>query len=319
MTDPAPQKTRCCPPHVPRASIVRVAPGTVTAQNDIPRVDIPGGTAFLGTQNPVILDDAEGPLRKKRVEPFLMGQTTVTNAQFAAFVSETGYVTDAEKFGWSFVFHAQVPGSVGPTEAMPNLPWWRRVDGANWKDINGGGATLARDLPDHPVVHVSWHDARAFAAWSGARLPTEAEWEHAARAGQGDVRFPWGDAEPDDQAHFPCNIWQGRFPDTNTGADGHITTAPVTSFAANGFGLYNLVGNVWEWTAEPFVIRSQRKGARQRQAAMQGYKLAKGGSFLCHKSYCYRYRIAARTGNAPDSAATHIGFRVVWDSPVHSV
>lgn len=308
-------KRNCCPSASPRPALEQLTIVGSDGQIEIPRIHIGGGTALIGTDAPVIADDAEAPLRKKRVKPFSIGETTVTNAQFAAFVAATGYVTEAERFGWSFVFHTQVPAEVGQTEAIQDVPWWRRVNGAHWRDIHGAGEVLAEDLPDHPVVHVSWNDALAFAEWCGGRLPSEAEWEHAARGGQGDVVFPWGDEEPDDVEHLPCNIWQGRFPDVNTGADGYFTTAPAKSFAANAFGLYNLVGNVWEWTAEPFVIRSQRKQARQRQAQMRGYKLAKGGSFLCHRSYCYRYRIAARTGNSPDSATTHTGFRVVWDAP----
>ena len=127
------------------------------------------------------------------------------------------------------------------------------------------------------------------------------------------MKFPWGDQEPNDTNYQPCNIWQGQFPQANTVKDGYDTTAPAKSFAPNAYGLYNLVGNVWEWTSEPFRIRSQKKQAKLRQAQMRGYKLSKGGSFLCHKSYCYRYRIAARTGNSPDSTTTHTGFRVVWD------
>ena len=277
-------------------------------------MDIPGGSGLLGTSAPILLEDAEGPLRRKRVAPFRIGETAVTNAEFAAFVAETGYVTEAERFGWSFVFWNQVAKSVGLTQGVPEVQWWRRVDGATWRDITGPGEKDADRYPDHPVVHVSWNDARDYAAWAGGRLPTEAEWEHAARGGLGDVRFPWGDAEPDDEAHFPCNIWQGRFPDVNTLADGYATTAPARSFAPNGYGLWNMVGNVWEWCADPFRIRSQRKGAKARQAAMKGYRLAKGGSFLCHRSYCYRYRIAARTGNSPDSTTSHTGFRVVWDA-----
>lgn len=241
-----------------------------------------------------------------------MGRTAVTNAAFKAFVEATGYVTEAERFGWSFVFWAQVPDTVGPTQGVVDVEWWRRVDEANWRDINGPGTMEEAWHPDHPVVQVSWNDAQAYAKWAGGRLPTEAEWEHAARGGLGDVRFPWGNAEPDDTGHTPCNIWQGRFPDVNTGQDGYLTTAPAQSFEPNGYGLYNLAGNVWEWTADAFRIASLKKSVKTRLAAMRGYKLSKGGSFLCHKSYCYRYRIAARSGTSPDSATTHHGFRVVW-------
>ena len=265
----------------------------------------------MGTSRPIIVEDAEGPVSEKRVKPFLMGETAVTNAEFAAFIEDTGHVTEAERYGWSFVFWAQVPEAVGPTEGVADVEWWRRVFGATWRDINGPGTEAWQ--PDHPVVQVSWNDARAYAAWAGGRLPTEIEWEHAARGGLGDARYPWGDREPDDQDFQPCNIWQGRFPQTNLCKDGFETTAPAKSFEPNGFGLYNLVGNVWEWTAEPFKIRSQKKAARARQTQMKGFKLAKGGSFLCHASYCWRYRIAARTGNSPDSTTTHTGFRVVWD------
>ena len=160
---------------------------------------------------------------------------------------------------------------------------------------------------------MSWNDAASYAAWVGGRLPSEAEWEHAARGGLGDVRFPWGDDEPDDTGYLPCNIWQGRFPQANSVADGHAGTAPARCFEPNGFGLYNMVGNVWEWTDELYRIRSLKKRVQERLKAMKGYRLSKGGSFLCHRSYCYRYRIAARSGISPDSTAAHQGFRVVWD------
>ncbi|KPD10899.1 sulfatase modifying factor 1 (C-alpha-formyglycine- generating enzyme 1) [Phaeobacter sp. 11ANDIMAR09] len=284
-------------------SMLRPAPDAVL---------IPGGASLLGTQNPQIPDDGEDPMRKTRIKPFRMGATSVTNAQFKAFVEATGYVTEAERFGWSFVFWAQVPESLGATQGVIDIEWWRRVDGANWRDINGPGTMAEHWHPDHPVVQVSWNDARAYADWVGGRLPTEAEWEHAARGGMGDVRFPWGDQEPNDTDFQPCNIWQGRFPEVNTAKDGFAATAPAQFYDPNGYGLYNLVGNVWEWTAEAYRIKSLKKHVRQRLAGMKGYKLSKGGSFLCHKSYCYRYRIAARSGTSPDSATTHQGFRVVW-------
>lgn len=275
-------------------------------------VPIPAGDSLLGTSVPCIPDDGEDPLRKTKIAPFRMGVTTVTNAEFKKFIDETGHVTEAEQFGWSFVFHAQVPESAGPTQGVAGVEWWRRVDGANWRDVNGPGTKAVSWKTDHPVVHISWNDARAYAQWAGGRLPTEAEWEHAARGGRGDVRFPWGDREPDDTTFLPCSIWQGKFPNENTQADGYATTAPARSFDPNGYGLYNMVGNVWEWTSEPYRIKSLKKHVKQRLAGMKGYKLSKGGSFLCHKSYCYRYRIAARSGTSPDSTTTHHGFRVVW-------
>ncbi len=265
----------------------------------------------MGTANPELAMDGEGPLRRAKVAPFLLGATTVTNAQFHDFVTATGYVTEAERFGWSFVFWSRVPEAVGATQAVMGAEWWRRVEGATWRAIDGPGTEAAWD-PDHPVVQLSWSDAAAYAAWVGGRLPSEAEWEHAARGGLGDVPFPWGTDEPDDTNHMPCNIWQGRFPENNTGADGYATTAPSRSFAPNGYGLYNMCGNVWEWSGDPFKIRSLKKQAKVRMREMRGYKLSKGGSFLCHRSYCYRYRIAARIGNSPDSSTPHQGMRVAW-------
>ncbi|MEM6636219.1 MAG: formylglycine-generating enzyme family protein [Pseudomonadota bacterium] len=272
---------------------------------------IPGGSALVGTDKPVLAVDGEGPVRRQKISPFRMGDTAVTNSEFRRFADETGYQTEAERFGWSFVFWSQVPEQVGATQAVVGVEWWRRVDGAAWFAPDGPGSEDAC-LPDHPVVQVSWNDARAYAQWAGGRLPSEAEWEHAARGGLEDVRFPWGDAEPEEAGFTPCNIWQGQFPETNTAADGYVTTAPARSFEPNGFGLFNLVGNVWEWTADPFQIKSLKKDVRARLKAQKGYRLLKGGSFLCHRSYCYRYRIAARSGNSPDSTTTHQGFRVVW-------
>ena len=276
-------------------------------------VQISGGRAYVGTSRTEIADDGEGPVRRVGVKPFLMGATSVTNAEFAAFVAETGHVSEAERWGWSFVFWSDVPASAGLTEGVVGSQWWRRVEGANWRDIHGPGTVDAAWHADHPVVHMSWNDAACYAAWVGGRLPSEAEWEHAARGGLGDVRFPWGDDEPDDTGYFPCNIWQGRFPQANSVADGHAGTAPARCFEPNGFGLYNMVGNVWEWTDELYRIRSLKKRVQERLKAMKGYRLSKGGSFLCHRSYCYRYRIAARSGISPDSTAAHQGFRVVWD------
>lgn len=275
-------------------------------------VEIPGGRAMVGTDDPQLPQDSEAPMRKVKIKPFLIEPTAVTNAMFQEFVDDTGYVTEAEDWGWSFVFYQHVSKAVSETQGVVATEWWRRVDGAHWRLVNGPESETEYHS-DHPVVHVSWNDARAYAAWAGGRLPTEAEWEHAARGGLGDVRFPWGDQEPDDTDFQPCNIWQGNFPNTNTCKDGYAATAPARSFAPNGYGLYNMAGNVWEWTSEPFKIRSLKKTARSQASNIKGYKLVKGGSFLCHISYCYRYRIAARTGNSPESSTSHMGFRVVFD------
>lgn len=309
------KKSNCCPARIPQdltsAQQVSLEPEARLRLPDDVR-HIPGGTGLVGTNRPQIPNDGESPLRRTRVNAFLMAATTVTNEDFARFTSDTGYITEAEEFGWSFVFHNQIPDDFGATEAVPGIDWWRLVDSANWSAPNGPG-TEADCLMDHPVVHVSWNDARAYAAWVGGRLPTEVEWEHAARGGLGDVPFPWGEIEPDDVGCTPCNIWQGRFPKLNTRLDGYETTAPAKSFRPNGYGLYNMVGNVWEWTSDPFRIRSLKRQVKERLKGMEGYKLSKGGSFLCHKNYCYRYRIAARSGTSPDSSTTHHGFRVVWD------
>ena len=273
-----------------------------------------GGRVLVGTGKPLILDDGEAPLRHVRIPSFEIEATTVTNERFRAFVEATGYLSDSERFGWSFVFVGLLPGGFPATQAAVNVPWWRKVEGASWRSPTGPGSDID-GLLDHPVTHISWNDAMAFAAWAGGRLPHEAEWETAARGGLGDVTYPWGDREPDDVEFFPCNIWQGEFPYSNTAADGCQATAPARSFAPNGAGLYNMVGNVWEWCAEPFRVRSLRRGGKQRDAAAraESERLMKGGSFMCHKSYCHRYRIAARTGRSPDSAASHLGFRVAYD------
>ena len=241
-----------------------------------------------------------------------MDATTVTTARFAAFVAATGHVTDAERLGDSLVFEGLLPKGAPPSRAVAEAPWWRMIEGASWRLPAGPGGGDA--LPDHPVTHVSWNDATAFARWAAGRLPTEAEWEHAARGGLGDVPFPWGAQEPDDHDFLPCNIWQGRFPDLDTGRDGYAGTAPARSFAPNGYGLYNMVGNVWEMTGDLFKVRSLKKAVIAAHAGKKGFRLSKGGSFLCHRSYCYRYRIAARNSTSADSSTSHLGFRLVYDA-----
>jgi formylglycine-generating enzyme len=263
------------------------------------RLDLQGATFAMGSDDPGHSGDHEGPVRPVVVTGFAIDAFAVTNARFAAFVVATDHRSDAERLGGSFVFQGQLPSEVRERyPSVPSAPWWRYVAGAAWFAPEGPGSDpLAR--PDHPVVHVSWSDAVAFAAWAGGRLPSEAEWEYAARGGLEGARYPWGDELEPGGVHR-CNVWQGRFPDHDSGADGYRGTAPVDAYVANGFGLYNVVGNVWEWCADAFAGREPQR-------------VRKGGSFLCHHSYCRRYRSAARTSGLDTDTATNLGVRVAYD------
>jgi len=274
---------------------------------------IDGGKTQVGTDRPEIKEDGEYPPCKVTVRPFGLSKFAVTNKEFASFVSDTNHQTDAEVIGWSYVFLGQMglPNDTRPSE----LSWWNAVEAVDWTCPQGVGSSY-RDMLDHPVVHVTHRDATAYARWAGARLPNEAEWEFAARGRRLKARYPWGDDEPDDESRLYCNIWQGQFPNVNTVKDGHYGTAPVDSFEPNDYGLHNLSGNVWEWCAERFRVRSLNKAARKRNAdaAANDDRVLKGGSFLCHRSYCWRYRIAARSGRSADTSTSNIGFRVAYDA-----
>ncbi|MEZ5123328.1 MAG: formylglycine-generating enzyme family protein [Solirubrobacterales bacterium] len=262
-------------------------------------VVLEGGPFLMGTDDEdAHLADHEGPVREVRVATFAIDRYTVTVERFAEFVEATGHTTEAERFGWSFVFAGLLPDDFPPTRAVAAAPWWRQVHGADWAHPEGPQST-AGDRLDHPVVHVSQHDALAYCAWAGLRLPTEAEWEYAARGGLVQARFPWGDELTPGGEHR-ANIWQGTFPGHNTLEDGYLGTAPVDAFAPNGYGLHNMSGNVWERCADAF-------------APTPGAFVMRGGSYLCHNSYCNRYRVAARTGDTPDSSSGNVGFRCAAD------
>ncbi|HYW34972.1 MAG TPA: formylglycine-generating enzyme family protein, partial [Balneolaceae bacterium] len=284
--------------------------------DDKAMVRLEGGTFLMGTDSGNgFEDDGEGPVRRVKVDPFLIDQTTVTNRQFARFAGETDYRTEAEKFGWSFVFYQFLPEKIlrADPPSPKQTPWWKGVEGAWWKQPEGPDSSIEGRM-DHPVVHVSWNDAVAYCRWAGKRLPTEAEWEYAARGGLTQKTYPWGDKLLQGGKHH-CNIWQGEFPEKNTVEDGYPGTAPAESFPPNGFGLYNMSGNVWEWCQDWFSphypllgIKDNPEGPGQGTA-----RVIRGGSYLCHKSYCNRYRVAARTKNTPDSSTGNMGFRCVKD------
>jgi formylglycine-generating enzyme len=275
-------------------------------------IQLPGGSFLMGTRDEEgFRADGEGPIRPIELSPFQIEAMTVTNAQFAGFVKATGYVTDAERYGFSFVFEGFLSeDNKCVSQAVDAAPWWRAVADAFWKQPEGPGSSIT-SRRNHPVVHVSWNDAEAYCAWSGTRLPTEAEWEYAARGGLEQRAYPWGDELTPGGRHM-CNIWQGHFPAVNTGEDGHLGTAPVKSYRPNGYGLYNVVGNVWEWCADWFSVDFHRTGPRRDPTGPpEGIaRVMRGGSHMCHESYCNRYRVAARSSNTPDSSAGHIGFRV---------
>lgn len=300
---------------------------------------VPAGEFTMGSDAPGAWPD-EGPPHRVYVDGFWLDKHEVTNAEFQRFVAATGYVTTAERPpDVEAILSQSPPGTPPPDQALlvpgslvftpPDRPvplddyrqWWRWVPGASWRRPEGPGSTI-EGRNDHPVVHVSWDDAVAYAQWAGKRLPTEAEWERAARGGLEGKPYVWGDAPPSDTV-IVANIWQGRFPDENSARDGFVRTAPVGSFMPNGFGLYDMAGNVWEWCADWYqrdlartradltVIRNPTGPARgiDPRRPYMPQRVQRGGSFLCNDGYCSRYRPSARHGCAPDTGMSHVGFR----------
>jgi formylglycine-generating enzyme len=304
---------------------------------------IPGGTFTMGSSQGDT-PNTERPVHNVQVHGFWMDRTEVTNFQFAAFVAATGHVTTAERpVDWEELRRQLPPGTPRPADAdlapgsMRFVPpshqprrltdfnlWWRWEHGTDWRHPEGPGSGLA-GREQHPVVHVSWDDAVAYARWAGKRLPTEAEWEYAARGGLSGKRYPWGDEPQTDADPVRANIWQGTFPTSNTARDGFVGTAPVANYGANGYGLHDMAGNVWEWCSDWYRADAYATaGASQvdPQGPAQPWdpeeplapkRVTRGGSFLCHVSYCESYRTAARRGTSFDSGTSHIGFRCVKD------
>ena len=264
----------------------------------------------------VFQTDGEGPVRNIEINSFYLSKTAVTNTEFAAFVRETKYRTEAEKFGWSFVFQMFINSFKFNEELQSptGTPWWKKMDGSSWRHPRGPGSNI-KSLINHPVVHISWNDAMEYCNWAGLRLPTEAEWEYAARGGLQQREFPWGDELTPDGKHR-CNIWQGEFPIANSQDDGFRSTCPAKYYEPNNFGLYNIVGNVWEWQNDWFSTDFHTYGQRQnpKGPSIGTSKTIKGGSYLCHDSYCNRYRVSARSANTPDSSTGNLGFRCASDA-----
>ncbi len=330
MNSGEPDSSPCCAPRggasgcgtpgnaVPAQTTALAEPfRRVTSGETAGMVRLPGGTFLMGTEDAEGFPaDGEGPVREVSVAPFWIDSCAVTNAQFARFVEATGYRTDADRYGWSYVFHLHVsrklPFEGNPTEA----PWWRKVSRACWRRPEGPG-TQFRGRKDHPAAHISWNDAMAYCQWAGKRLPTEAEWEYAARGGLVQQRYSWGDDLTPHGKHR-CNIWQGTFPVRDTAEDGFAGTCPVKSYPPNGFGLYEITGNLWEWCHDWFSATWHNPASERTRINPLGpptgqRKVQRGGSFLCHVSYCNRYRVAARTGNTPESSSANSGFRCVRD------
>jgi formylglycine-generating enzyme required for sulfatase activity len=309
---------------------------------------IPGGEFTMGTDADLGWAE-EKPAHRVRVDSFWMDETDVTNAQFRRFVEATNYVTTAEKPPNAEEILAQMPpgtprppkenlvaGSLvftqtkGPVSLRDFSQWWTWTPGANWQHPGGPNSNIdGKD--DHPVVHVSWDDAVAYAKWAGKRLPTEAEWEFAARGALDNKLYAWGDDPPTDTS-IHANIWQGEFPYKNTAADGYAATSPVKAYRPNGYGLYDMSGNVWQWCSDWYQIDLYRErvgrgvivnpqGPKKSFDPRQPYsplRVQKGGSFLCNDSYCSRYRPSARHGCTPDTGMSHIGFRCVLTPDTNS-
>jgi formylglycine-generating enzyme len=288
---------------------------------------VSGGEFFMGADDPSMADAK--PVHEVRVSGFWMDRTEITNRQFARFVKATGYLTIAERKPDAKDFpdaplEKLVPGSivftppVGRISFDDPLAWWRYVPGASWRHPEGPGSTID-GIDDHPVVQICWYDALAYANWVGKRLPTEAEWEYAARGKLGRARYVWGD-DRRPGGRWQANVWEGRFPDLNTAEDGFARTAPAGSFPPNGFGLSDMAGNVWEWCSDWYGPGYESTPHENPPGPTSSFdpdepKVAKrvqrGGSFLCSDQYCTRYLPGARGKGAPESAANHVGFRCV--------
>ncbi len=262
-------------------------------------VPIEGREFLMGTDDG---EPFEGPAHRVSLDSFFIDEHEVTNAQYARFVEATSYVTDSERFGWSGVFDPQQKG-------------WTPGDGADWRHPHGPGSSY-EDMLDFPVVHLSWRDADAYCAWKGARLPTEAEFEFAARGGLEGAKYAWGD-QLTPGGVYQANLWQGAFPYEDRALDGYGSHGPVKRFPANGYGLYDMTGNVWEWVNDWFApdYFAASPAINPLGPASGTQKVQRGGSWLCSENYCQGYRVAARMMTDSDSGLNNLGFRCAASDP----
>lgn len=317
----------CCAPQRPAALLdTRLTPssdGTMFEEtsvaeqlrhHSIEQATIPAQTFNMGdARGDENRGDGETPVHAVTLDAFTIDVTSVSNDDFARFVDATGYATEAETFGYSAVFYLALTAPASDVLGEPRgTPWWLGVRGADWRHPGGAGSDL-RDRGDHPVVHVSWNDAVAYCNWAGRVLPTEAQWEAASRGGIDGERFPWGDHLTSGAGAHLMNVWQGTFPTVNTLDDGYLATAPVRSFKPNSYGLWQTTGNVWEWCADWWDPHYYSASPAHEPCgpATGDVRVLRGGSFLCHSSYCNRYRNAARSSNTPESSMSNTGFRTV--------
>lgn len=321
--------TDCCgrgpseqPPSLSAAAVGSSPLRTPSAGGPPPHDDVvlSGATFLMGDAfDEGYPDDGETPRHSVTVSPFAIDRTPVTVGQFARFVAATGYRTIAERAGYSAVFHAAVEmrPSADVLGRLPRTPWWLWVAGANWRQPAGPGSSTP-ELDEHPVTHVAFADAVNYCLWSGRRLPSEAEWEFAARGGLEGARFPWGD-ELEPRGERRANIWVGDFPRRGPEAAGSAGTSRVGSYPPNGYGLFDMAGNVWEWTRDWFAPSTYARRAHTAGPASvdpggsdNGHdRSIRGGSHLCHDSYCNRYRVSARSRCVPSATAGNLGFRTV--------
>jgi len=275
---------------------------------------IPSGTFVMGNTSLEngFFEDAETPVQLMTVACFDMDETSVTNKCFQTFINETRYQTDAERFGNSSVFYLLIPEvNRKDYQSVGKMFWWLTVPGASWKHPEGPTSDI-KERMDHPVVHVSYDDAIAYCKWANKRLPTEVEWEYVARNKQ-DALYPWGEELLKGNQHH-CNIWQGNFPFENTQEDGFLGTAPVKSFEVNQYGIYQMIGNIWEWCANPSKIPlSELATGQSKTGPIKDEFAIRGGSFLCHQSYCKRYRVFSRNGSYRENTTSNMGFRCAKD------